>query len=203
MADTAADAGGEVISVGNQFYILATASRAAERTAVLKHDDTFAVFDYAGDIGALGAAEQGLYHEGTRYLSRFTLRVERQASAAPQLAREGRQRAVRRRPDEPRHPDRSTGQVLRRDLVHLFRARFLWKDTWHERIRLWNYSQGALRRVALTFDFDADFADIFEVRGTPRARRGDRLETVALGTRDAARLSGTRRRDAMDGDRLG
>ena len=33
------------------------------------------VFDYAGDIGAFGAGEQGLYHEGTRYLSRFTLRV--------------------------------------------------------------------------------------------------------------------------------
>src|SRR5919198_4614340 len=65
----------DVIQVHDQFYILATASKAAERTAVLKHDDTFAVFDYTGDIGALGAGEQGLYHEGTRYLSRFRLRL--------------------------------------------------------------------------------------------------------------------------------
>jgi hypothetical protein len=35
----------DVIQVQDQFYILATASKATERTAVLKHDDTFAVFD--------------------------------------------------------------------------------------------------------------------------------------------------------------
>ena len=62
----------DVIQVQDQFYILATASRSAQRTAVLKHDDSFAVFDYSGDIGAFGTSEQGLYHEGTRYLSRFS-----------------------------------------------------------------------------------------------------------------------------------
>lgn len=55
----------DVIQVHDQFYILATTSKAAQRTAVLKHDETFAVFDFSGDIGALGAGEQGLYHEGT------------------------------------------------------------------------------------------------------------------------------------------
>ena len=65
----------DVIQVHDQFYILATASKAAERVAVLQHDDTFGVFDMHGDIGALGTTEQGLYHEGTRYLSRFLLRV--------------------------------------------------------------------------------------------------------------------------------
>ena len=38
----------DVIQVQDQFYILATASRAGERTAVLQHDDTFAVFDLGG-----------------------------------------------------------------------------------------------------------------------------------------------------------
>src|SRR5262249_44788707 len=35
--------------------------------------------------------------------------------------------------------------------------------------------------ASLSFEFDADFADIFEVRGTPRAKRGERLETVHVG----------------------
>jgi hypothetical protein len=61
----------DIIQVQDQFYILATASRAGERTAVLQHDDTFAVFDLHGDMGVFGTGEQGLYHEGTRYLSRF------------------------------------------------------------------------------------------------------------------------------------
>src|SRR5499426_1196570 len=65
----------DVIQVHDQFYILATASKATERTAVLQHDDTFAVFDLYGDVGAFGTSEQGLYHEGTRYLSRFRCRI--------------------------------------------------------------------------------------------------------------------------------
>ena len=43
---------------------------------VLKHGDTFAVFDRYGDIAAGGAGEQGLYHAGTRFLSRLELRLE-------------------------------------------------------------------------------------------------------------------------------
>src|SRR5262249_17904871 len=70
--------------------------------------------------------------------------------------------------------------VLARDLVHLFRARFLWESTWHERIRLWNYSHSPVH-VSLVFEVGADFADIFEVRGTRRARSGTHLEPVVNG----------------------
>ncbi len=171
----------DVIQVQDQFYILATASKASERTAVLKDGDTFAVFDYSGDIGAFGTGEQGLYHEGTRYLSRFRLRLN---GHRPLLL------SARVKEDNElfgadlTNPDIPIGdgdRVLTRDLVHLFRARFLWEGTWHERIRLWNYSRTPVR-VSLTFDIDADFADIFEVRGTTRARHGARLEPTVADT---------------------
>ncbi len=181
MADTAAKGGGEVIEVGNQFYILATASRAAERTAVLQHDDTFALFDYAGDIGAFGAGEQGLYHEGTRFLSRFTLRVNgKRPLILSSRVKEDNELFIADLTN-PDIPIGQTGAVIRRDLVHVFRSRFLWQDTWYERIRLWNYSQGALL-ASLSFEFEADFADIFEVRGMPRPKRGERFEAVHSGT---------------------
>ena len=180
MADTAAKSGGEVIEVGNQFYILATASRAAERTAVLQHDDTFAIFDYAGDIGAFGPAEQGLYHEGTRFLSRFSLRVNgKRPLILSSRVKEDNELFIADLTN-PDIPIGHTGAVIRRDLVHLFRSRFLWKDTWYERIRLWNYSRAALL-ASLSFEFDGDFADIFEVRGLPRPKRGERLETQHSG----------------------
>src|SRR5947207_5915629 len=171
----------DVIQVQDQFYILATASKATERTAVLKHDDTFAVFDYSGDIGAFGAGEQGLYHEGTRYLSRFRLRLNghRPLLLSARVKEENELFGA-----DLTNPDILLGgpeQVLARDLVHLFRARFLWDGAWHERIRLWNYSRGRVS-VSLTFDIDADFADIFEVRGTERRRRGARLDPVVAGT---------------------
>src|SRR5215217_7057461 len=68
----------DVIQVQDQFYILATASRIGERTAVLQHGDTFALFDLYGDVAPFGLGEQGLYHEGTRYLSRFRMRLNGQ-----------------------------------------------------------------------------------------------------------------------------
>src|SRR5262249_24579026 len=64
---------------------------------------------------------------------------------------------------------------------HLFRARFLWNGTLHECLRLWNYSRTTVA-LSLTFDLDADFADIFEVRGTRRERRGTRLGPIVDGT---------------------
>src|SRR5690606_27626612 len=43
-------------------------------TRVLKAGDPFAVFNRYGDIQPFGSGEQGLYHDGTRFLSRLHLR---------------------------------------------------------------------------------------------------------------------------------
>ena len=67
----------DVIRVEDRYYILATSSLADDRTRVLKHGETFAVFDRYGDIQAPARGELGLYHEGTRFLSLFVLRVGR------------------------------------------------------------------------------------------------------------------------------
>jgi glycogen debranching enzyme len=170
----------DVIQVQDQFYILATASRVMQRTAVLKQDETFAVFDWSGDIGAYGAGEQGLYHEDTRHLSLFRLRLNGQK---PMLL------SARVKDDNElfgadlTNPDMPLGggaRVLSRDLVHLFRARFLWHGAWHEKIRLWNYSRNPVH-VSLAFDIGADFADIFEVRGARRSRRGEAAVPIVDG----------------------
>ena len=55
-SETTAD--DEVVSIDDQFYILATSSRADDRTRVLKHGDTFAVFDRFGDIQPVGSASR-------------------------------------------------------------------------------------------------------------------------------------------------
>src|SRR5947209_10146293 len=65
----------EVVELHDTFYIQATSSRADDRTRVLKHGDTFAVFDRFGDVQPVGLGEQGLYMDGTRFLSRLELRL--------------------------------------------------------------------------------------------------------------------------------
>ena len=161
----------EGIWVDDQYYILATTARATDRSAVLKWGDTFAVFSRTGDI--VGPGEQGLYHDGTRHLSRLTLSI---GGDAPLLLSSRTSSGNELFGADLTNPDLLEGGnvVLPRDLVHIFRSRFLSQGYAYERIRLVNYSQ---RRVSLAIriDVEADFVDIFEVRGTRRSRRGIEL----------------------------
>src|SRR5882762_2565629 len=65
----------EIIRVNDAYYIVATSTRVDDRRRVLKHGDTFAVFDRYGDIENVGPPEFGVYHQDTRFLSRLSLRL--------------------------------------------------------------------------------------------------------------------------------
>jgi glycogen debranching enzyme len=160
----------DVIKVEEKYYILATAARALGTSAVLKDGDTFAVFDPLGDIVGAGLGEQGLYHDGTRFLSILQMRLndDRPLLLSSRSSRDNLAFGA----------DLTNGDLLLegrvalpKDVVHIFRSRFLLGGTAYERVRLANYS-GVRIRLGLGYEFDADFADIFEVRGTPRLRRG-------------------------------
>jgi N-terminal domain of (some) glycogen debranching enzymes len=56
-----------------RYYIIAPEVRLAEHTRVLKHDETCGLFNDFIDIDATARPEEGLYHGGTRFLSRLTL----------------------------------------------------------------------------------------------------------------------------------
>src|SRR4029453_1557365 len=67
--------------------------------------------------------------------------------------------------------------LLTRDTIHIFRHTFLWQGVSYERFRIRSY---ALRAVDLSISifFEADFADIFEVRGARREHRGTMRDPV-------------------------
>src|SRR5690606_37323630 len=58
----------------------------------------------------------------------------------------------------------------------LFRQKMIWRGMCFERLHVRNFTRGKFS-IALTFGFDADYADIFEIRGERRARRGKLLGT--------------------------
>jgi glycogen debranching enzyme len=64
--------------------------------------------------------------------------------------------------------------LLPRGTVHIYRAKFLTETVCFDQITVNNYGDIAID-VDISFDFEADFADIFEVRGEKRKRRGDKL----------------------------
>lgn len=163
----------ERIPASDQYSILAASPRRDDRTRVLKHGETFAVFDHFGDIEQEGAGEEGLYHQGTRHLSRFRVLIQ---DRSPLLL------SSTVRDDnclftvDLTNPDLIEDDVvrLRKDTIHLYRSNFLFQGKCFCRFHLRSY---ALVDVALWWSvlFEADFADIFEVRGTPRPRRGEML----------------------------
>jgi glycogen debranching enzyme len=165
----------EVIRVRNEFYIRSSSARVDVRTRVLKQGDTFAVFDRFGDIETFGTGELGLYYQDTRFLSRLTLKLgkDRPLLLSSTVREDNAVMAV-----DATNPDawRDGEIIVPRGTVHVFRSKILWEKTCHERLRIHNYGRTAVD-VSFAIEFDADFADIFELRGMNRERRGHRLET--------------------------
>ncbi len=164
----------ELIKVEDRYYILASSPLADDRTRVLKNAESFGVFDRFGDIHTVGLGEQGLYHMGTRHLSRSALRL---AGVRPLLLSSTIKEDNALFTVDLTNPDVSEDGLVRvaRGTLHLFRTKFLWKGACYEAIRIRNFGLRPLD-AQFTLRFDADFADIFEVRGLERARRGRRLE---------------------------
>ncbi|MGH6884495.1 MAG: glycogen debranching N-terminal domain-containing protein, partial [Geminicoccales bacterium] len=164
----------EILRVSDRYYILSTSARIDDRTHVLKHGDTFAVFDRFGDVestvaGGLGIF--GLYNLDTRHLSRFRLRL---AGGRPLLLSSVIRDDNALLAVDLMNPDIAQGGVIvPRGTVHLLRTMCLWNGACHERLMVHNYGAEAVD-LALVLEFGADFADIFEVRGLERERRGRR-----------------------------
>ena len=163
----------EVIEVGDQFYVLAKSPLADDRTRVLKHGDTFAVFDRYGDIQPVGLGEQGIYHAGTRFLSKLVLNFGSQRAML--LSSTVREDNVLLAVDLTNPDVYAGGQVIvPRGTLHIYRSKFLWDKTCYERLRVRNYGLSAVD-ASISIGFGSDFADIFEVRGVKRDRTGRRL----------------------------
>lgn len=169
----------EVIRWNDQFYILASSSLADNRVEVLKHGETFAVFDRYGDIHQVMRGPQGLYHEGTRFLSQFelTLGTHRPLLLSTTVKEDNALLTV-----DLTNADLTSDRqdLVPRGTLHLCRTRFLWNGTCHERIRIHNYGNSEFP-LAIRIAVDADYADLFEARGQQRERRGQRLQTLYSG----------------------
>ena len=137
---------------------------------VLKNADTFAIFDRHGDIRPLAFENQGVFHEGTRFVSRWKLGIN---GASPLLLSSN----VKEENDflvvDLTNPalDLGSGGIVPHGAIHLVRTIFLWEGVFFDRLEVSNFS---LRPVSLTMDltFAADYVDLFEVRGASRKRRG-------------------------------
>ena len=172
----------DVIEIENQCYVRAQSSLADNQTDVLMTGDLFAVFDRRGDFRTLSSTEQGLFYKEMRHLSRLVLRLEEHA---PLLLSSSVRLDNAVFTADLTNPDlRLTDhRDLGRGKLHFSRSTFLWGNTCRQRIQVQNYD-AEMVTLELIIELESDFADIFEVRGFQRNRRGNllnpRLEPSAV-----------------------
>jgi glycogen debranching enzyme len=153
------------------FHIQATASIQERWPRTLKHGDMFGLFDRLGDIVNPGLTPGGLFVGDTRHLSELKLMIDGQRPLFLSSAIEDDNVVFN---VDVSNPDLylDNSLVFSRETLHLRRSRFLWRSTLYERIAVRNYDI-APRRCWVSLEFDADFRDLFEIRGLVRKRRGD------------------------------
>lgn len=151
------------------FYIPMTGPASRPRRS-LKHDDTFIVLDSHGDIGASAGGPDGLFNADTRYLARLELVLD---DVQPLLLGSNLRDDNSALTIDLTNPDVYRGDriVLQKDMLHIVRTIFLWRGAAYQRIGVRNHGDRPTS-FDLTLLFDNDFADLFEVRGERRPRRG-------------------------------
>jgi glycogen debranching enzyme len=141
--------------------------REPHRQFALKHGDCFVVTDSYGDIRGRG---DGLFRDDTRVLSLFQLLVgDRTPSLLGASLSQDNMVFTANLTNLPLTT--AQGVPTPQGVIHIERSRLLWEDRMYERLTLQNYGEREVV-VPLTLRFEADFRDMFEVRGSARSKRG-------------------------------
>jgi glycogen debranching enzyme len=156
--------------IDGAYDIRATSAVADIPRLVLKHDDAFLVADRLGDVPEIPDGAFGFYAEDTRFLQRLELRLEGQRPLLlnATIDVEGWESAIDLTNADVvewgrlRLPSR-TLRISRR--LTIFDRRF------YQVVAIESFAREALE-ITLSWDFAADFVDVFEVRGYRRLARG-------------------------------
>ncbi|HET7588493.1 MAG TPA: amylo-alpha-1,6-glucosidase [Gammaproteobacteria bacterium] len=164
----------DVVVYDDDYYVQASSALTGQHNLVLKQDETFAVFDSFGNIKPIPKNVEGIYHEGTRFLSALLLKVGDNTQPVLMSSTVTADNClVTADLANPTFDDE--GRCVHEGTLHLARIKFLWDDAYHQRLRIKNYDRFPVS-TRVSFYFEADYVDIFEIRGAKRPRRGRPLD---------------------------
>ncbi len=130
---------------------------------------TFLSTTLSGDIMPPGAPDAGLFYDDTRFLSRLELRVGGYRTVV--LSSSTEQTFVSQ-------IELTTGQITLRETyeipentVHIRREQLLASDIFYDHLTFENFNFNDVK-LAIELAFEADFMDVFQVRGVARQRLG-------------------------------
>lgn len=137
----------------------------------LKHQESFAIFDALGNIDTSRNNEEGLYYQGTRFLAYWMLKIYNEIPILLSSAVKVDNSVFSADLTNPEHHLKEENQTVPKGVIHILRSRFLWDNCCYERIFVKNYHLSPVK-IEISIMFESDFADIFEVRGVKREKRG-------------------------------
>jgi glycogen debranching enzyme len=164
----------ETPAIGQPPYAVGSSLSLQERQyRTLKNADMFGVFDLSGNIQPYAGGTEGLYNRDTRHLSVFDLTI---GGGRPVLLSSTLRDDNGAMICDLANPDLMQDEqvVVEHSVIHIRRTRFMINATCFERIQLRSFSS-VPHFIRLELAFGADFKDLFEVRGTPRAKHGRTL----------------------------
>ena len=136
---------------------------------------TFSATSVSGDIYPPGSPDVGFFHDDTRFLSHLELRIGGHRTVVLSSATEKTFSA---------QIELTTGNITLRDsfdlpenTVHIRREQLLASEIFFDRMTFENFN---LTPVDFTVEvlFDADFVDVFQVRGVARQKHGQYYQPV-------------------------
>lgn len=181
MADADTDSGWKTIapqSAPDDYHIEVEKSLVDQPLRTLKRDDLFGVFDNYGDFRGEEHGAHGLYFHDTRFLSRLEFRLGgKPPLLLDSVVLDDNSALIVDTSNADLHVSAApagaapVGMELPRETLFASRLKFLWEDAAYERILIRRFGGPGLT-IPADLRFDADFADLFEVRGDIRPKRG-------------------------------
>ncbi|PSH03746.1 MAG: amylo-alpha-1,6-glucosidase [Acidobacteria bacterium] len=136
---------------------------------------TFLATSVAGDITPPGAPDVGFFHEDTRFLSHLEFKIDGQRSVV--LSSSTEKTFVSQ-------IELTTGNITLRDsfdlpenTVHIRREQLLASDIFFDRYTFENFNRCPVE-FTVEIIFNADFVDVFQVRGIARKDHGQYYEPI-------------------------
>jgi glycogen debranching enzyme len=169
----------EIIQVENKYCISVNSSYADDRVRILNHVDTFGIFDRWGDVKQMGEEVQGIYHRGMRFISDLEFRINGFLPLLLSSAIKEANEILSVDLTNPAMPDVRTGQFIPKGLLYIGRSKFVRNGACYEEMVFNNFGHETYE-FEVSLQFDADFKDIFEVRGIRREHRGEVYEILHL-----------------------
>jgi glycogen debranching enzyme len=163
-----------ILKVGSNFYVLVSSLTSGRETRVLADAQSFGVFEVGGDIAASPLEALGFFYKDTRFLSAFEMSIARQKPYFLNSYLSDDNAELRANLTNPDLTGREDKVILPRNSIQIERSWVIVNAALYHRLVISNYSHA---RAKLPFDlvFGVDFADLFEVRGVKRAKRGEDL----------------------------